>query len=226
MSQAKIAVGERGSVSQAKIAVLLMDDHVVVREGLRALLERQDDIDVMAEASTVAEALAVDVDPDVVVADLMLPDERGVEVVRRLKQRHDKAAILVLTMVDNPTDVQQCLAAGARGYLLKETAGSELVDAVRKVAGGEEYLQPSLGASLAKWKESPGRVRARAVDDLTPREREVLRLIALGHTNTEIATMLYVSVRTVENHRAGVMRKLGLRTRAELVRHAAEGGLI
>jgi two-component system response regulator NreC len=226
MSQAKIAVGERGSVSQAKIAVLLMDDHVVVREGLRALLERQDDIDVMAEASTVAEAVAVDVDPDVVVADLMLPDERGVEVVRRLKKRHDKAAILVLTMVDNPTDVQQCLAAGARGYLLKETAGSELVDAVRKVAGGEEYLQPSLGASLAKWKESPGRVRARAVDDLTPREREVLRLIALGHTNTEIATMLYVSVRTVENHRAGVMRKLGLRTRAELVRHAAEGGLI
>lgn len=213
-------------MSQAKIAVLLMDDHVVVREGLRALLERQDDIDVMAEASTVAEAVALDVDPDVVVADLMLPDERGVEVVRRLKERHQKAAILVLTMVDNPTDVQQCLAAGARGYLLKETAGSELVDAVRKVAGGEDYLQPSLGAALAKWKESPGRVHARAVDDLTPREREVLRLIALGHTNSEIATMLYVSVRTVENHRAGVMRKLGLRTRAELVRHAAEAGLI
>ncbi|MEX2407373.1 MAG: response regulator transcription factor [Actinomycetota bacterium] len=211
---------------QGQIAVLLMDDHVVVREGLRALLERQDDIDVMAEASTVAEAVALDVDPDVVVADLMLPDERGVEVVRRLKERHQKAAILVLTMVDNPTDVQQCLAAGARGYLLKETAGSELVDAVRKVAGGEDYLQPSLGAALAKWKESPGKVHARAVDDLTPREREVLRLIALGHTNSEIATMLYVSVRTVENHRAGVMRKLGLRTRAELVRHAAEAGLI
>lgn len=213
-------------MSDGKIQVLLMDDHVVVREGLRALLERQDDIDVMAEASSVAEAVALDVEPAVVVADLMLPDERGVEVVRRLKERYQKAAILVLTMVDNPTDVQQCLAAGARGYLLKETAGSELVDAVRKVAGGEDYLQPSLGAALAKWKESPGRVRARAVDDLTPREREVLRLIALGHTNTEIATMLYVSVRTVENHRAGVMRKLGLRSRAELVRHAAEAGLI
>lgn len=213
-------------MSDGKIQVLLMDDHVVVREGLRALLERQDDIDVMAEASSVAEAVALDVDPDVVVADLMLPDERGVEVVRRLKERYQKAAILVLTMVDNPTDVQQCLAAGARGYLLKETAGSELVEAVRKVAGGEDYLQPSLGAALAKWKESPGRVRARAVDDLTPREREVLRLIALGHTNTEIATMLYVSVRTVENHRAGVMRKLGLRSRAELVRHAAEARLI
>ena len=213
-------------MSLGQIAVLLMDDHVVVREGLRALLERQHDIDVVGEASTVAEAVAMDGDPDVVVADLMLPDERGVEVVRRLKQRHWRAAILVLTMVDNPTDVQLCLAAGARGYLLKETASSELVDAVRKVAGGEDYLQPSLGAALAKWKDAPGRVGARAVDDLTPREREVLRLIALGHTNSEIASMLYVSVRTVENHRAGVMRKLGLRTRAELVRHATEAQLI
>jgi two-component system response regulator NreC len=213
-------------MSQGQIAVLLMDDHVVVREGLRALLERQDDIDVMGEASTVAEAVAMDGDPDVVVADLMLPDERGAEVVRRLKQRHGNAAILVLTMVDNPTDVQLCLAAGARGYLLKETASSELVEAVRKVAGGEDYLQPSLGAALAKWKDAPGRVSARSIDDLTPREREVLRLIALGHTNSEIASMLFVSVRTVENHRAGVMRKLGLRTRAELVRHATGTGLV
>jgi two-component system response regulator NreC len=213
-------------VSEGRIDVLLMDDHVVVREGLRALLERHDDIHVLAEASSVGEAIALDVEPDVVVADLVLPDDRGAEVVRRLKERHADAAILVLTMVDNPTDVQLCLAAGAHGYLLKETASSELVDAVRKVAGGEDYLQPSLGAALARWKEVPGRVHARAVDDLTPREREVLRLIALGHTNAEIATMLYVSVRTVENHRASVMRKLGLRTRAELVRHATEAGLV
>jgi two-component system response regulator NreC len=162
----------------------------------------------------------------VIVADLVLPDERGADVVRRLKARHPDAAILVLTMVDNPTDVQLCLAAGARGYLLKETASTELVDAVRKVAGGEDYLQPSLGAAIAKWHETPGRVHARAVDDLTPREREVLRLIALGHTNAEIATMLFVSVRTVENHRASVLRKLGLHTRAELVRHANEAGLV
>lgn len=210
----------------ARVRVLLMDDHVVVREGLRALLERQDGIDVVAEAGSVAEAVGLEVDPDVVVADLVLPDERGAEVVRRLKERHPDAAILVLTMVDNPTDVQLCLAAGARGYLLKETASTELVDAVRKVAGGEDYLQPSLGAALARWRDTPGRIHVRATDDLSQREREVLRLIALGHTNTEIASMLYVSVRTVENHRAGVMRKLGLRTRAELVRHAAEAGLI
>jgi DNA-binding NarL/FixJ family response regulator len=156
----------------------------------------------------------------------MLPDERGAEVVRRIKQRHPDAAVLVLTMVDNPTDVQMCLAAGASGYLLKETASTELVDAVRRVAAGSDYLQPSLGAALARWRDTPGRVRARAIDDLSEREREVLRLIALGHTNAEIASMLFVSVRTVENHRASVMRKLGLRTRAELVRHANEAGVV
>lgn len=213
-------------MSDSRISVLLMDDHVVVREGLRALLERQEDMEVLAEAGSVAEAVALDGTPDVVVADLVLPDERGADVVKRLNERYPESAILVLTMVDNPTDVQLCLAAGARGYLLKETASTELVDAVRKVAGGEDYLQPSLGAALAKWRDAPGRVHARAIDDLTPREREVLRLIALGHTNAEIAAMLYVSVRTVENHRASVMRKLDLHTRAELVRHATEAGLV
>jgi two-component system response regulator NreC len=213
-------------VNGSRIAVVLMDDHVVVREGLRALLERQDGMDVLGEAGSVGEAIGLDVQPDVVVADLILPDERGAEVVRRLKARHPEAAILVLTMVDNPTDVQMCLAAGASGYLLKETASTELVDAVRRVAAGADYLQPSLGAALAKWQETPGRLRARGIDDLSEREREVLRLIALGHTNAEIAAMLFVSLRTVENHRASVMRKLGLRTRAELVRQASEAGFV
>jgi two-component system response regulator NreC len=213
-------------VNGSRIAVVLMDDHVVVREGLRALLERQDGMDVLGEAGSVGEAIGLDVQPDVVVADLILPDERGAEVVRRLKARHPAAAILVLTMVDNPTDVQMCLAAGASGYLLKETASTELVDAVRRVAAGADYLQPSLGAALAKWQETPGRLRARGIDDLSEREREVLRLIALGHTNAEIAAMLFVSLRTVENHRASVMRKLGLRTRAELVRQATEAGFV
>ncbi|HZD18683.1 MAG TPA: response regulator transcription factor [Actinomycetota bacterium] len=208
------------------ISVLLMDDHVVVREGLRALLERHEDIAVVAEASTVGEAEAVEVDPVVIVADLVLPDERGADVVRRLKERHPDSAVLVLTMVDNPTDVQLCLAAGASGYLLKESASTELVDAVRKVAAGTDYLQPALGAALARWRETPARVHGRVGGELTPRERDVLRLIALGHTNAEIAAMLYVSVRTVENHRSSLMRKLGLRTRADLVRHANELGLV
>ncbi|HEY7755215.1 MAG TPA: response regulator transcription factor, partial [Actinomycetota bacterium] len=123
-----------------RIGVLLMDDHVIVREGLRALLERQEDIAVTAEAGSVGEAVGLDVRPEVVVADLVLPDDRGADVVRRLHDRYPEASILVLTMVDNPADVQLCLAAGARGYLLKETASTELVDAVRKVAGGEDYL--------------------------------------------------------------------------------------
>jgi len=135
-------------VTDDRISVLLMDDHVVVREGLRALLERQQDIHVLAEAGSVAEALEADVDPDVVVADLVLPDDRGADVVRRLRERYADSAILVLTMVDNPTDVQLCLAAGARGYVLKETASTELVDAVRKVAGGRTTSSPR---SARRW---------------------------------------------------------------------------
>jgi len=208
------------------ISVLLMDDHVIVREGLRALLEKQEDMEVLAEAGSVGEAVSLEVAPDVVVADLVLPDDRGADVVKRLRDRYADAGILVLTMVDNPTDVQRCLAAGARGYLLKETASTELVDAVRRVASGDDYVQPALGAALARWRDAPGRVHARAIDDLTHREGEVLRLIALGHTNAEVAQMLSVSVRTVENHRASVMRKLGLHTRAELVRHATDAGLV
>ncbi len=118
-------------MSERTISVMLMDDHNIVREGLRALLERQPDIRVVAEAGSVAEALAADLEPDVVVADLVLPDERGAEVVRRLRERFGRSAILVLSMIDNPADVQLCLTSGAKGYLMKEAAGTELVDAVR-----------------------------------------------------------------------------------------------
>jgi DNA-binding NarL/FixJ family response regulator len=213
-------------VGGRRIGVVLMDDHHIVREGFRALLERQDDLEVLAEASTVAEAVALDVQADVIVADLVLGDERGAEVVRRLKAAHPGSAILVLTMVDSLTDISLCLAAGARGYLLKEAASSDLVDAVRDVAAGEEYVQPSLRAALARWRDVPSRGRGAAIHELTRREREVLRLVALGHTNPEIAEMLSISVRTVENHRANITRRLGVQTRAALVRHAAELGLI
>lgn len=213
-------------MTERTISVMLMDDHNIVREGLRALLERQPDIRVVAEAASVGEALAAEVEPDVVVADLVLPDERGAEVVRRLRERFGRAAILVLSMIDNPADVQLCLTSGAKGYLMKEAAGNELVDAVRAVASGHEYLQPALGVALARWREAPGRARAGAAADLSDREREVLRLIALGHTNAEIARLLFLSVRTVENHRASLMRKLGARSRAELVQHASRTGLV
>lgn len=211
---------------EGMISVVLMDDHRMVREGFRALLEREEDIEILAEASTVEQAVSLSLNPNVIVADLLLEDDRGADVVRRLREAHPDAEILVLTMVDNPTDVQLCFAAGARGYLLKDTAAAQLVDAVRKVAGHSDYLQPSLGAALATWREVPGRVRTRAVVDLTDREREVLRLIALGHTNAEIAKIASISVRTVENHRASIQRKLAIGSRAELVRRAGELGLI
>jgi two-component system response regulator NreC len=207
------------------VAILLLEDHVLVREGIRALLEQQDGMRVVAEASTLQEAEAVGPRADVIVADLNLPDARGADVVERLRRSHPDSAVLVLTMVDDALDVQRCLASGARGYLIKDSSAAEVVEAVRRVAAGGDYVQPALGAALARWREVAVGPRASAAE-LTPRERDVLRLIALGHTNTEAATVLYLSVRTVENHRSSIMRKLRLRTRADLVRYAHEIGLV
>jgi two-component system, NarL family, response regulator NreC len=209
----------------APVRLMLVDDHALMREGLMELLSREPDLRIVAEASTVATAVAAEAEPDVIVCDLVLPDGRGAEVVHAVQERFPDASILVLTMVDNPGDVQQTFAAGARGFLLKEAASSELVNAIRRVAAGEDYLQPAMGAALASLRQGTSRVHASASDDLSSREREVLRLIALGHTNVEIAQLLFLSLRTVESHRANVLAKLGLRTRAELVGYAAREGI-
>jgi two-component system, NarL family, response regulator NreC len=210
-----------------RIGLLLLDDHALMREGLRVLLEREPDMDVVAEASSLADALAVDVVPDVIVADLILPDGRGADVVAGLAERFgDRPKILVLTMVDNPSDVQLVFAAGARGYLLKEAASSELADAIRKVAAGQDYLQPAMGAALASMRAVPEMAHEAVGPPLSDREIEVLRLIAMGHTNAESANILHVALRTVEHHRGAITRKLGLRTRAELVRYATQQGLL
>lgn len=210
-----------------RIRLLLLDDHALMREGLRVLLEREPDIEVLAEASSLAEALAAEVEPDVIVADLILPDARGADVVRELGARFGPGPqILVLTMVDNPSDVQLVFAAGARGYLLKEAASSELADAIRKVASGHDYLQPTMGAALASMRAVPEVVHEAVGTPLTDREVDVLRLIAMGHTNAESANILHVALRTVEHHRSAISRKLGLRSRAELVRYASQHGLI
>ena len=211
----------------ASIDVVLLDDHTVVRDGVRTFLEQQSDIRVVGEAASVAELEKLKAKPDVVISDLVLPDGRGAEVISRVTKHFPRAAVLVLSMVDNPSDVHLSFAAGARGYLLKEAAATDVVEAVRKVAKGEDYILPALGAALAKWGgEKAPEFRVSAEDPLTDREREVLRLIALGHTNAEIAEILHVSLRTVESHRANIHQKLGLETRAELVRYAAETGLI
>lgn len=211
-----------GQEEHALTRLVLVDDHAVMRDGLRGLLEREEDLTVVGEAGSIVEAEALDAEPDVIICDLVLPDGRGAEVVERVLGKFPSAAILVLTMVDNPTDVHLTFAAGAKGFLLKEAAASELVEAVHKVARGEDYLQPSMGAALAALRRPVDRVHVGAGVPLSVREQEVLRLIALGHTNAEIARMLQLSLRTVESHRAHLLAKLGLRTRADLVRFVKE----
>ena len=208
------------------LSVLLVDDHAVVRTGLRLLLEREQDIDVVGEAGTAEDGVLAsrELQPDVVVMDVVLPDESGIEATRTIVGEQPGARVLVLSMQEDPTYVREAFGAGASGYLLKEGADRDLVQAVREVGAGGRYVHPGLGARLLTA-ETAERAKAEA-DPLSTREREVLRLLALGHTNQEIAQLLTISVRTAETHRAHIMRKLRLHTRADLVRHALATGLL
>jgi len=208
------------------IRVLVVDDHAVVRSGLRRVLDAADDIETVGEASNVERAVfeALEHTPDVVLMDVVMPGRSGIEGMPALLQAVPEAKVLVLSMQDDPRYVREAFEAGAQGYVLKEAADTDVVDAVRAVASGERYVHPSLGARLVAA-EAEERKRAEA-DPLSEREREVLRLLALGHTNQEIAALLYISVRTAETHRAHIMQKLGLASRAELVRYALDHGLI
>ena len=200
--------------------VLIVDDHAVVRSGLRMLLDAQEDIEVVVEAGDVREAIfeARAQKPDVILMDVVMPGPTGIEGAPDVLKEAPGAKLLVLSMQDDPHYVREAFAAGAAGYVLKEAADTELMSAVREVAGGGRYVHPALGARLAAAEVDE---RRRAEEDpLSEREREVLRLLALGHTNQEIAKMLYISVRTAETHRAHIMQKLRLTTRAELVRYA------
>ena len=208
------------------IRILIVDDHAVVRSGLKLLLEVEEDIVVVAEAGSADEGVrAARLEkPDVVLLDVVMPGRSGIEATPELRKAAPNARVLVLSMQDDPSYVREAFAAGASGYLLKEAADVELVQAVREVASGARYVHPALGARLAAAEvDAASRV---AADPLSDREREVLRLLALGHTNQEIAKMLFISVRTAETHRAHIMQKLGLQTRAELVRYALANGLL
>ena len=206
--------------------MLIVDDHAVVRSGLRMLLDAEDDIEVVAEAGDARTAIfeARAQKPDVILMDVVMPGASGIEAAQSVLEEAPEAKVLMLSMQDDPQYVREAFAAGASGYVLKEAADAEVVEAVREVAGGGRYVHPELGARLIHA-EAEERARAEA-DPLSDREREVLRLLALGHTNQEIAGMLFLSVRTVETHRAHIMQKLRLSTRAELVRHAMEQGLL
>jgi two-component system response regulator NreC len=208
------------------IRVLLVDDHAILRSGLRRVLEAEADIKVVGEAESADRAVfeALSGKPDVVVMDLVMPGKSGIEGMPAVLQAVPDAKVLVLSMHDDPRYVREAFEVGAAGYVLKEAADTEVVGAVRAVASGERYVHPALGARLVAA-EADERKRAEA-DPLSEREREVLRLLALGHTNQEIAKMLYISVRTAETHRAHIMQKLRLSSRAELVRYALENALI
>ena len=201
------------------IRVMIVDNHAVVRTGLRLLIATQADMETVGEAGSAAEAIteARSLKPDLILLDVVMPDESGLQALPMLLREQPEAKILILSMEDDPRYVREAFAAGARGYLLKEAGANEVVSAIREVAQGGRYVHPELGARLIETEPSPKRGRD---DPLSDREHEVLRLLALGHTNQEIANQLFISVRTAETHRAHIMKKLQLGSRAELVRYA------
>jgi two-component system, NarL family, response regulator NreC len=208
------------------IRVLIVDDHAVVRSGLRLLLEQEDDLEPVGEAGNARDAVfqARALKPDVVLLDVMMPEQSGLEVLPQLKHENPEARVVILSMQDDPRYVRDAFAAGASGYVLKEAADNEVVAAVREAATGGRYVNPELGARLVAADAESARLAEE--DPLSDREREVLRLLALGHTNQEISKELYISVRTAETHRAHIMQKLRLQTRADLVAYALERGLL
>jgi two-component system response regulator NreC len=203
------------------IRLVLADDHAVVRTGLKLLLEAEDGVAVVAVAGEIdtAKRMVAAHRPDVLVLDLNMPGDPSLPAIPELAQQ---TAVVVLTMQNDPAFARTALQSGALGYVLKEAADAELVGAVRAAAAGRTYLNPGLGARMAAAPVEP----AGPPDDLTERELEILRLIALGHTNAEIGGQLFLSVRTVESHRAHIQQKTRRSTRAELVRYALDHGLL
>ncbi len=211
---------ETGAESAAeKLTLVLVDDHVVVRSALKVLLESEPDLEVVADDAIRYVGAHK---PDVLVLDLNMPGRPSLEAIPDIQAASPDTKIVILTMRNEPAFARQALQAGVMGYVLKEAADTELVLAVRRAADGDTYLQPSLYQHLADKDKAEGRT-GRTLSD---REVEVMRLIALGHTNAEIADRLFLSVRTVESHRASIQKKLDIGSRAELVRYALDQGLI
>lgn len=205
--------------------VLIADDHGIVRSGIRLLLERQPDIEVIAEAADGAEArdLAIRERPDLAILDVKMPKLTGLQATREIKRQAPDVAVLILSMHDDERYLFEALKAGASGYVLKAQADTDLLAAIRAVQRGEPFLSPStqkaLISDLLDGETEPER-------DLTPREEEIVKLVAEAHTTREIADILHLSEKTVENHRGSALRKLGMRDRVELVRYAIRRGLI
>jgi DNA-binding NarL/FixJ family response regulator len=213
-----------------RIRVLLADDHAVLRDGIHALLEDETDIQVVGEAEDGRSAVeqARQLEPDVVIMDIGMPLLNGLEATRQIKRDNPGIQVLILTMHENPEYVAQVLSAGGSGYVLKKAAGKELVQAIRDVARGEAQFSPSVARTLAQlYLQSLDSDAVRdPYDDLTPREREVLQLVAEGHSNQHVAEELGLSVKTVKTHRLHLMQKLDLHDRADLIRYAYQKGIL
>ncbi len=211
----------------SKIKLMLVDDHAVVRSGIRMLLQAQSDMEIVGELESGGEAvkLTETLKPDVVLMDVEMPDMNGIEATRLIKEKMPQTAVLALTMYEDDQYFFEMLKAGASGYVPKRAAPDDLVNAIRTVSRGEVFLYPSLAAKLVQdflyrdENEDDG-------DNLTPREQEVLVLIAEGLTNPEIAEKLIISVKTVDRHRENIMRKLNMHNRIELVKYAIKKGYI
>jgi DNA-binding NarL/FixJ family response regulator len=209
------------------VRVLIADDHGIVRSGLRLLLERQPDIEVIGEAADGAEAreIAVRERPDLAILDVRMPKLTGLQVTRELKKQVPEVSVLILSMHDDERYLFEALKAGASGYVLKTQADADLMEAIRAVERGEPFLTPAAQQALIKDVLERGR-ESDDEEDLTPREEEIVKLVAEAHTTRQIAEILHLSEKTVENHRGNAMRKLGMRDRVELVRYAIRRGLI
>ena len=205
--------------------ILIADDHGIVRSGLRMLLENQPDVEVIAEAGDGAEArdVAIRERPDLAILDVKMPKLTGLQATREIKEQAPEVSVLILSMYDDERYLFEALKAGASGYVLKAQADTELVDAIHAVERGEPFLTPEAQRALIKDVLGEGSVRD---EELTPREQEVVKLVAEAHTNKQIAEILHLAEKTVENHRSNAMRKLGMRDRVELVRYAIRRGLI
>jgi DNA-binding NarL/FixJ family response regulator len=207
----------------ARLRVLLAEDHEMVREGLKALVNAQADMEVVGEAASgrLAVQLARELEPDVVVMDITMPEMNGLKATEQVKQLCPQVKVLTLTRHTDTGFIQQLFAAGAAGYILKQSASAELVRAIRAVAAGGSFLDPQItGKVIGGYLGQQSRPGQEPQGELSERETEVLRLIAWGHSNKEIAASLQISVKTVESHKANTMRKLGLTSRIDIVRYA------
>ncbi|MFQ6122010.1 MAG: response regulator [Dehalococcoidales bacterium] len=209
-----------------KIKILVVDDHAIMRDGIRALLGIHDDIEIVGEASEGKEAIekALELAPNVVVMDIAMPGMDGLEATRRIRKKNPKVKVLVLTQHDDREYVLSAIKAGTAGFVPKRALGSELVSAIRAVYKGDSFLYPSVAGALIE--DYLRQVEEEPYDRLTDREREILKLIADGHTSREIADMLFVSLKTVQGHRTKIIEKLGIHNRTELIKYAIRKGLV